>query len=148
MKYLSIIIASLLAATVASAEVRQQTLSASAITTNTGTSAQVVKGVIKNLYFDVPATKTGGVSIVSSEGFTVLSVSGVTADTLYPVRAQATTTAGAGITHITAQAAAANAATNVVYTDLATAGTLTATFTPAADTTGTNTWKVLVTFEE
>jgi cytoskeletal protein RodZ len=148
MKYLTTIIALVLLAFAAQAEVRQQTLSATTITTNQGTSAQVVKGVVKNIYFDIPATKTGGVTIVSSDGVTLLSVSGVVADTLYPVRVPATTTAGATISWITAQAAAANAATNIVYEPVAIAGTVTATFIPAANTSETNTYRALITFDE
>jgi hypothetical protein len=148
MKKIAVIFAALLVACSVYAETRQQTFSATTITTNQGTSAQVVKGVIKNIYFDVPATKTGGVSIVSSDGVTLLSVSGVIADTLYPVRVPATTTSGATITWITSQAAAANAATNIVYDGVAVAGTVTATFIPAEDTSGTNTYRALITFVE
>jgi hypothetical protein len=148
MKKFAVIIAALLVAGSVYAETRQQTFSATTITTNQGTSAQVVKGVIKNVYFDVPATKTGGVTIVSSDGVTLLSVSGVVADTLYPVRVPATTTTGSTISWITAQAAAANAATNIVYEPVAIAGTVTATFIPAADTSGTNTYRALITFVE
>jgi len=46
------------------------------------------------------------------------------------------------ITSLTAQPAAANTATNILYTKIGVAESVTATVAPAANTTGTNTFRV------
>lgn len=147
MKYLGIFMAALFAVNVAQAELKQHTFSASAVTTNQATASQSIKGVIKSIYFNVPAGKTGDVAFVSSEGFTIFDVNDVSADTLYVPQTPVYTAAGAAITVIGANDGGTSVA-SVVYADIPVVGTVTATFEPNADTTGTNTWTALVTYEE
>lgn len=118
----------------ARAEVKQSAASASLVTTAASTSSVPVRGILKGVYFDIPTGKTGGVSIVSSEGNTLLSVSGVTADTLYQPRAAIHSTSGVAVYE----------ATNAIYDAIAVVGDLTVTITPAANTTGTNNWSVKI----
>ena len=150
MKKIALILAVLAIAGVAQAETKQHTFSASCATTNQGTSAQIVKGTIKSIYFDVPATKTGDVTVVSSEGFTVFAVDDVTTDTLYVPQTPLYTTEGAALTatYSTWNNITNSTGTYALYGDITCVGTLTATFEPNADTTGTNTWKALINYEE
>lgn len=141
MKRISIsIIAALIAvaSVPAFAVVDQQAASASLITTNTSATVLPIAGTIKSIYFDIPATKTGALSVVSSDIGTVLSVSGVTSDTLYLPRAPINTTAGAIATN----------GTSAIYDAITILGDVTVTFTPAANTTGTNSFSVKINYEK
>lgn len=140
MKRISIIMAAFIAVAnvPAFAVVDQQAASASLVTTNTSATVLPIAGTIKSIYFDVPATKTGAVSIVSSDVGTVLSVSGVTADTLYLPRAPINTTAGAIATN----------GTSAIYDAITILGDVTVTFTPSANTTGTNAFSVKINYEK
>lgn len=147
MKYFSIVLVALFATLSANAELKQHTFAASAVTTNQATASQSIKGVIKSIYFNVPAGKTGDVAFVSSEGYTIFDVDDVSADTLYVPQTPTYTTAGAAITVIGANDGGTSV-TSAVYADIPVVATVTATFEPNADTTGTNTWSATVNYEE
>ncbi len=120
------------------AAVDQGAASASLVTTNTSSTVLPIAGTVKSIYFDVPASKTGAISVVSSDVGTILSVSGVTADTLYQPRAPVNTTAGAIATN----------GTSAIYDAITILGDVTVTFTPAANTTGTNSFSVKINYEK
>jgi hypothetical protein len=116
----------------------------SSITTNTDSAAYIVRGEIEGVIVEMPTGKTGTVSIVTASGVTLYTGTALTpaTDGYVALRYPAQSSAGANLTAITAQAAAANAATNIVYTKIGVAELVTATITPAANTTGTNTYSV------
>ena len=60
----------------------------------------------------------------------------------YPLRYPAKGSTGSTLTWLTSQAAAANAATNIIYDTIGIAELVTLTVNPAANTTGTNTYSV------
>jgi hypothetical protein len=131
----------------ANAAVENLTFANSSIGTAQCSRAYTVRGTIKSVYFDVPATKTGAVTLATSEG-TVFSVAAVSADTKYNPRLATHNGSGVAATWLTTGDGSTNAAANVVYGDIAVAGTLTATFIPAVGTTETNTWTVKVIYEK
>lgn len=135
-KLLSIL--SILAVTVsARAEMDSINFSNSSVGTAQCSRAYVLRGTIKSVYFDVPATKTGAVTVATSEG-TVFTVSGITSDTKYnPLQA---VHSGTG--------AAIYEGTNAIYGAIAAAGTVTVTFVPAANTTETNTWSARIILDK
>lgn len=146
MKKLYTLVAATLIAGVISvqAEYGQQATSGSVVTTNAVTAVLPIKGEIANIYFDVAATKTGTLNIVSSEGYMILGVTNVSADTMYAVRIPTHTTLGGAITEI--GGGATNDTANVIYSRVVTVGDVTATISPKSDTTGTNNWGVQINF--
>lgn len=146
MNKLYAVFAALVAASVltASGEIAQQALSGTVVTTNAVTGTLPIRGEIRNIYFNIPTGKTGTLNIVSSEGFVVLGVTNVSADTLYAPRIATHTIAGAAITE--AGGGATNDTYNVIYAPQAVVGDCTATISPAAATTGTNAWSVSVNY--
>lgn len=122
----------------ARAEIAQQAVSATVITTAGQTNVIPLRGIVRSIVFDVPSAKTGGISIVSSDVGTILSVSGVTADTVYQPVFTAHTSAGSVATNGTSQ----------VLQSVAVVGDLTIAINPAANTTGTNTYVVKINYDK
>lgn len=143
-KFVSLIIAVASLAIPAVAEMKQETASGTAVTTNQVTDTLRIRGELKNLYFNIPTGKTGTMNIVSSEGFVVLGVTNVALDTLYVPRIPISTIAGVAITE--AGGGATNDTLNVIYDTLAVVGDCTVTWIPHANVTGTNTWTVTANF--
>jgi len=146
MKKIAILIALVLAAisVPAHAQMDDVPYSLTSITTNQASAAYIVRGEIEGVIVEMPTGKTGTVSIVTASGVTLYTGTALTSatDGYVALRYPAQSSAGANLTTITAQAAAANAATNIVYTKIGVAELVTATITPAANTTGTNTYSV------
>ena len=107
--------------------------SLSSVTTNQDSAAYVVRGSIEAINITVAATKTATVTVATSEG-TVFSKSltAATDGVFYP-RVAAVDAAGNGAS-----------ATNALVAKFVSAGALTCTVAPAADTTGTNDYSVKV----
>jgi len=151
MKKIAFILAAFVALSVSAnaQSVDKAGLSTSTIITNQGTDSASVRGLIEGVTVVIPTAKTATVTIATSEGVTIFTKADMTAGTTYhPIRVPAQTTAGANITWITAQAAAANAATNIVYDRVATVGPVTLTVAPAANTTETNTYSAFITYSK
>lgn len=144
MKKSIIALAALTVACAAFAQMDQAILSSSQITTNVGTASEIVKGEIFGIRLETTANKTNGVAITTAEGETVLAVSALTADqTYFPLVGAHASATGAALTAVDA-----GGNTNAVYIQQAVSSLLTLTVTPAADTTGTNTVKAIVTFRK
>lgn len=106
------------------------------------TNTYVVRGAIKGIYVNVPAGKTNDIDVTTSQD-TVLSVNGVTADTMYYPNVTLQNNAGASLD---TDPAAAN--TNLVFGNFIAAGDLTIVVDAAANTTGTNDTTVTVIYQE
>jgi hypothetical protein len=102
---------------------------ATAVTNTVG-----IRGEISTIYVDVPATKTGAVTVTSAEGFTILSTGDISADTVFVPQAQVYTTGGA-----------ASATNNMA--PIVTVGDMSVVFDAADDTTGTNTFKITINYK-
>jgi len=143
MKIVSIIVAALLSLSIsARAEVDNVTASAQTITTAGFTNTYFVRGLVEGVNITIPTAKTATVTVVTASGLTLYSGSALTSDTdgYTPIRFPVRGSTGAALTWITAQAAEANAATNILYDRVGVAEAVTITVTPAANTTGTNTY--------
>ena len=108
-------------------------VSSSLVTTAASTNTYVVRGVVEGVVVQIPATKTGGVSIVTASGYTLFSKSGLTSatDGLFPIRVP---------TYSPAASLLVSADSTNVYGQVAVAEAVTFTVTPADNTTGTNTF--------
>jgi len=151
MKKIAFILAAFVAlsVSVSAQSVDKAGMSTTTITTNQGVDSASVRGLIEGVTIVIPTAKTATVTIATSEGVTIFTKADMTAGTTYhPIRVPAQTTAGATITWITAQAAAANAATNIVYDKVATVGPVTFTVAPAANTVGTNTFSAFISYSK
>ena len=126
------------------AQMDQTIISSSSITTNVGTGTGIVKGEIFSIRLDGAANKTNAISIATAEGETILAVAALTADgTYYPRLGINNAADGTAITDIQ------TTGTNVVYDGrIGVASLLTMTVTPAANTTGTNETKAIITFKK
>jgi len=123
----------------ASAQMDQCVLSSSSVTTNVSTDSVVLAGEIYSIYIDSPASKTNAVAIKDALDNTVLSIAALTADAnYYPVVSRVKNTDGTSATFDT----------NSVFGSIAVVSELTMTVTPAANTTGTNETKAIITFKK
>ena len=104
--------------------------SASTITTNAASSTFVLRGELSGIYATIPTGKTCTVAVATSEG-TVFSKSLTASGAFFP-RVACHDIAGA--------------VTNSIAGFAPLAGPVTATFTPAAATTGTNAYAVKVIY--
>jgi hypothetical protein len=146
-KYLSVLLVLCALSIPARAELDDVNYTIRTITTNAGSSAYVVRGVVESVYVTIPSAKTATVSIATASGVNLFTGTALTSatDGHFNVRYPVVGSTGSAITWITAQAAAANAATNIVYDKLGVAELVTVTVTPAANTTETNTYSVALT---
>jgi hypothetical protein len=127
------------------AQMDQVVLSSSQITTNVGTASAIVKGEIYSIRMDTTANKTNGIAIKTAEGETVLAVSALTADaTYFPLVPASKAADGAAATFV----GGTNDTANAVYLRQGVSSLLTMTVTPAANTTGTNTMRAIITFKK
>ena len=139
MKHLSFILVLAAFAIPAIAETDDVNYTLSAITTNVASSTYVVRGSIEAINAVIPAGKTATVAIATASGVTLFSKSMTSStDGYFPVLVPAYDTTGAAITEII------DGSTNTVYTKLSVAESVTTTVTPAANTTGTNTYKATI----
>ena len=144
MKYLSILLVLAAIAVPARAEMDDVSYTLSAITTNQASASYIVRGEIEGVIVTIPANKTGTVTVATASGVTLYTGTALTSatDGYVALRYPAQSSAGATLTSLTAQPAAANTATNVIYTKIGIAELVTATIAPAANTTETNTYSV------
>jgi hypothetical protein len=128
----------------ASAQVDQTQISVTVPTVTTNSSSAIVKGEIYSIRLDGTANKTQAVTIATSEGETVLAVAALAADaTYYPlVEAHASAT-GAKI-----EDTQTATGTNNVWVKRAVASELVMTVVGAANTTGTNTTRAIITYKK
>ncbi len=134
----------LAAATIASGEVRQKVVS---VTLNNDAAANTnvvsVKGEIGTVYYDGPTALTGGVKLVSSEGYTILDAT-IATDTLFQPRRGICNNAGTAIMNIDA-----GLVTNAVYDTAFTVGDVSVIVDPKADcAASTNTFKVYINYRD
>lgn len=133
-KLLSILSCVLFVCTItARAAVDNVRASATLVTTAAATNTYVVRGVVEGVNITCPSTKTCTVSIVTASGLTLYSKSGITTatDGYTPIRWPMYSPAGTILSD--------SGSTNV-YGAVAIAEAVTFTITPAADTTGTNSY--------
>jgi hypothetical protein len=144
MKYLSILLVFAAFAIPARAAMDDVTYTLSSITTNQSSAAYTVRGEVEGVILTMPANKTGTVTVATASGVKLFEVADLTSanNGYIPLRYPAKTSANATIVNLTGQAALANSATNIVYTKIGIAELVTTTIAPAANTTGTNTFRV------
>jgi hypothetical protein len=118
-----------------------QEFSATAITTAAKTNSYVLRGELYAVYVDCAAGKTNTVTITDSFG-TIFTKAALTADALYPLLYPAYSSAAAALTFV----GGTNNTANVVYAKRGLASAVTCVITPAAGTTGTNTFKAYVIY--
>jgi hypothetical protein len=131
MKKFAILVALVAAIFSAKAEMDSVKFTLSAATTNVASQTYVIRGQIEGIYADVAANKTQTVAVATVED-TVLSKS-LTADEMFYPRIVGNNDSGAS--------------TNV-FASFVSAGDVTVTVTPAANTTGTNTTTVTVIYSK
>ena len=126
------------------AQMDTRDFSASLVTTNVGTQSFTLRGEVEGINVVIPAGKTCTVAIATSQQ-TLFSKADMTAasDGFFAVRIPTHTTAGVAITAVDN-----GSNTNSLYGKAAAAGSVTATFTPAAATTGTNTYTATVIYKK
>jgi hypothetical protein len=144
MKYIAAIIASFLIVSGAAAY-DQAGFSVSTITTNVGTDARSIKGEIDTIIVTIPTAKTATVAVASAEGITLFSKADLTSatDGAFPVRYQVYSSVGTAQTVVDA-----GANTNALLDRIISVGAVTVTVTPAANTTGTNTYSVFINYKK
>jgi hypothetical protein len=145
MKKLVYILAVLVAFSVtAKAAMDDVSYTLTSITTNESSASYMVRGEIEGVIVSIPANKTGTVTVATASGVTLYTGTDLTSatDGYVPLRYPAKSSTGATLVSITAQAAAANAATNIVYTKIGVAELITATIAPKTGTSETNTYSV------
>jgi hypothetical protein len=142
MKYLSILLVLAAFAIPARAAMDDVVFTLTSITTNQAAASYTVRGEVEGVILTIPTAKTATVTIATASGVKLYEKADLTSanNGYIPVRFPAQTSAGVVVTHITGQAALANAATNIVYTKIGIAEVVTTTVAPAANTTGTNTY--------
>lgn len=131
MKKIAILVAIFAAIFSVKAEMDSVKFTLSAATTNVATGTYVVRGQIEGIYADVTANKTQTVAVATVED-TVISKS-LSADAMFYPRVLGNDDSGAS--------------TNV-FAQFVSAGDLTVTVTPAANTTGTNTTTITVIYSK
>jgi hypothetical protein len=142
-KIVCILIASLLSVS-AFAAMDDVTSSGTTVTTAGFTNSYIVRGEIEGVIVTIPSAKTATVSIVTASGVTLYTGTALTSatDGYVPLRYPAQGSTGSTLTWLTSQAAAANAATNIIYDTIGIAELVTFAVNPAANTTETNTYSV------
>lgn len=141
-KMICVLILAVLAVSVF-AEMDSRAFSASLVTTNVGTQVFVLRGTVEGVYATIPTGKTGTIALATSEGqFFSKSMTSAT-DGLFLPRAALHSTAGVALTEVDN-----GSNTNALVGSFPLAGPVTATFTPAADTTGTNSYSVTVIYNK
>lgn len=143
-KIIYIMLAIVAASVSAFAEMDDVTSSGTTVTTAGFTNSYIVRGEVEGVIVEIPTAKTATVSIATASGVTLYTGTALTSatDGYFPIRFPARDSSGAILSAITAQAAAANAATNIIYSKIGVAELVTFTVNPAANTTGTNTYSV------
>lgn len=118
------------------------TASASTVTTSGFTNTYMVRGLVEGVIVTIPSAKTATVSVVTASGVTLYTGTDLTSSTdgYVPLRYQAKSATGSGLVWLTGGTGLANSTTNAVYDRIGIAEEVTITVTPAANTTGTNTY--------
>ena len=144
MKKIACILFAFVLAIPAFAAMDDVTSSGTTITTAGFTNSYMVRGDVEGVIVTIPAAKTATVSIVTASGVTLYTGTALTSatDGYVPLRYEAKGSTGSTLTWLTSQAAAANAATNIIYDTIGIAETVTFAVNPAANTTETNTYSV------
>lgn len=144
MLFLGLIVALALGALPAFGEMDNRDFTVSTVTTNVGTKAYTLRGDVAGINVVIPANKTCTVAIATAEA-TIFSKADMTSatDGFFPILVPAYSTAAAALTVVDA-----GSNTNAVYVKAPMAGAVTATFTPKADTTGTNSYTATVIYRK
>lgn len=125
----------------ARAEMDDVTFTLSSVTNLTDSATYVVRGYVEAVNVVIPANKTATVSIATASGVTLFSKAMTSAtDGYFPIRYPVYGSTGSLLTYQATAGAAANTFTNSVVDRIGIAEAVTATVTPEAATTGTNTY--------
>lgn len=133
-----------LGAVSALAEMDNRDFTVSTVTTNVGTKSYTLRGEVEGINVVIPTGKTCTVAIATAQQTIYTGTALTTAtDGYFPVRLAIVDSTGTAISEVDA-----GSNTNSVYAKAAMAGTVTATFTPAAGTTGTNSYTATVIYKK
>lgn len=123
----------------ARADMDDVTFRLSSITTNADSATYVVRGSVEAVNVVIPSGKTATVAIATASGVTLFTKSMTSAtDGYFPVRYPVYGSTGSLLTYQATATAAANTYTNSIVDRIGVAESVTATVTPADNTTATN----------
>lgn len=142
MKKLICVFVALLASISASfAGMDDVTFNLSSITTNADSETYVVRGSVEAVNVVIPSGKTATVAFATASGVTLFSKSMTSStDGYFPIRYNVYGSTGSLLTYQATAGAAANTYTNSIVDRIGIAESVTATVTPADNTTGTNSY--------
>lgn len=144
-KVLACLLVGFIGTSAALAEWDRADIEVSVVNINTGTVSTVVKGEIGTIITTVPTGATGTITLATADGVTLFSKSGLTAGTsAWTVLTPAYTAAGVAITE--RAGGDTNVYTNSIYKAFSTASEVTMTVITTGASSGTNTYKAGIVF--